>query len=81
MKKTDYGTGGDATAYFKWVQDKNGDYSLEKTENEQEAQITVHYDADKNTREKINNETKEINQGFVDLSFDGTSQEQGGFVF
>ena len=81
LKKTDYGTGGDATAYFKWVQDKNGDYSLEKTENEQEAQITVHYDADKNTREKINNETKEINQGFVDLSFDGTSQEQGGAVY
>ena len=79
LKTADYGSGNDVK-YFKWVQDKNGDYSLEKTDTEQDAQITVHYNTETNKRKKIDNNTEDINQEFVDLTFNG-EKEQGGAVY
>ncbi len=81
-KKTNYGEGKDI-AYFKWVQDEKGDYSLKRVYSEQDAQITVHYDANINKRKEINSPiTEEIKQEFVDLSCENETKEVlGGAIY
>ncbi len=79
-KNVEYGKG-NSTKYFKWEKDEKEDYKLQLTD-ENNAQITVHYDADKNTRKEIDTDTDEINQEFVDLSCEDTTNDAlGGAIY